>query len=327
MKRFIYTIVLVFFVIILNWLIFEAMPGLSGQLYSVIGGRGRLTNPDQYAKQLALYGLDKPVWVQFVDYVQAMLTFQFGYSYHDAQPVFTAVITSGRLVNTLELIGTSIVISMIMGILLGILVSSRRGSVADNFFVSASLTTFSLPTFFMGIMLIFIFVFTLNWFPVSGVAPPNYLNPSTAPVWWAQIPTRLQYLFLPALTLSLFTYGGFLLLTRATMMEVLNEDYITTARAKGLKGRTILLRHAFKNASLPLVTAGALQFGGILGGAIITETIFNWAGLGRWLFDAVTYKDFPVMQAMFYLIALSVIIANFLSDVIYGIIDPRIRYD
>jgi peptide/nickel transport system permease protein len=327
LKRFLYTIVLVFFTIVLNWLIFEAMPGLSGQLYNVLGNRSSLTDPDKLKKQLALYGLDKPVWEQFFDYVKAMLTFNFGYSYHDAQPISSAVITSGRLVNTLELIGTSTVLSIVIGILLGILVSSKRGSTADNFFVSASLTTFSLPTFFMGTMLIFIFADVLNWFPASGTAPYTFTNPSTAPVWWLQIPGRLQFLFLPALTLTLFTYGGFLLLTRATMIETLNEDYITTARAKGLSGRAILTRHAFKNASLPLVTATALQFGGILGGAIITESLFNWAGLGRWLFDSVVYKDFPVMQAMFYLIALCVIGANFVSDVIYGIIDPRIRYE
>jgi ABC-type dipeptide/oligopeptide/nickel transport system permease component len=111
------------------------------------------------------------------------------------------------------------------------------------------------------------------------------------------------------------------------MIETLGEDYILTARAKGLSERVVLMRHAFKNASLPLVTATALQIGTILSGAIITETIFNWAGLGRWLFDAVIYKDFPVMQAMFYIIALCVIIANFASDVIYGIIDPRIKYE
>ncbi len=327
MKRFLYTIVLVLFTIVLNWLIFEAMPGLSGQLYNVLGNRSSLTDPDKLQKQLALYGLDKPVWVQFVDYVKAMLTFNFGYSYHDAQPISSAIITSGRLVNTLELIGTSTVMSIIIGILLGILVSSKRGSSTDSFFVSASLTSFSLPTFFMGTMLIFIFADVLNWFPASGVAPYTFTNPSTAPAWWLQIPGRLQFLFLPALTLTLFTYGGFLLLTRATMIETLNEDYITTARAKGLSGRAILTRHAFKNASLPLVTATALQFGGILGGAIITETLFNWAGLGRWLFDSVVYKDFPVMQAMFYIIALCVIGANFISDVIYGIIDPRIRYE
>ena len=111
------------------------------------------------------------------------------------------------------------------------------------------------------------------------------------------------------------------------MMEVLSEDYILTARAKGLSERTILLRHAFKNASLPVITSSALAFGGILSGAIITETIFNWNGLGRWLYEAVFFKDFPVMQAMFYLIALSVIAANFVSDLLYGVIDPRIRYE
>ena len=116
-------------------------------------------------------------------------------------------------------------------------------------------------------------------------------------------------------------------MTRATMLEVLSEDYITTARAKGLPERTVLLRHAFKNASLPVITSGALAFGGVLSGAIITETVFNWQGLGLWLFNSVIQKDFPVLQAMFYIIALCVIIANFVSDILYGIVDPRIRYD
>jgi peptide/nickel transport system permease protein len=228
-------------------------------------------------------------------------------------------------VNTLLLLGTSTAIALVLGILLGILVSARRGSFLDNFWVSTSLTTFSLPTFFMGIMMIFVFVFVLNWFPANGLVNAAYLNAGTP--LWAQIPDRFEHLFLPALTLTLFSYGGFLLLTRATMMEVLQEDYITTARAKGLSERVVLMHHAFKNASLPLVTSSALSFGAILGGAIITETIFNWPGLGRWLFDAVIYKDFPVMEAMFYIIALCVIAANFVADVIYGIIDPRIRYE
>jgi peptide/nickel transport system permease protein len=188
------------------------------------------------------------------------------------------------------------------------------------------LTTFSLPTFFIGIMLIFIFVYALNWFPSFGVVSTDYLSPPYPP-WWVLLLDRLQHLFLPALTLTVFSYGSFLLLTRATMIETLGEDYILTARAKGLSERVVLMRHAFKNASLPLVTATALQIGTILSGAIITETIFNWAGLGRWLFDAVIYKDYPVMQAMFYIIALCVIVANFASDVIYGMIDPRIKYE
>ncbi len=325
LKRIAYTIVLIFFVIVLNWVIFEAMPGYAGQLYSVLGNRNKL-GAEILAKQIQLYGLDKSPLVQFVDYVKALLTFNFGYSYASNQPVATEIISSGRLVNTLLLLGTSTVLGIVIGILLGIVVSKRRGSFLDNFWVTSSLTTFSLPVFFMGIMLIFIFVVVLNWFPIGGVANTAFYN-AGAPPFWAQIPDRLSHLFLPALTLTLFSYGGFLLLTRATMIEVLQEDYITTARAKGLSERVVLLRHAFKNASLPLVTASALAFGAILSGAIITETIFSWNGLGFWLFNAVVFKDFPVMEAMFYIIALCVIIANFISDIIYGIIDPRIKYE
>lgn len=329
-KRIIYTIVLIFFVIILNFLIFEAMPGASGVQYSVLGQRNRLGNKD-YDRIVKLYNLNASYTDRFVAYVENLLTFQFGVSYQYHQPVVDQMVIGGvnsRLVNTIALLGASTVIAIIIGIALGILTSKRRGSGLDNLLVSASLTTYSLPTFFMGVLLIFIFSFTLHLFPPGSVIPSVWTQTNLqAPPLWEQIPARLQYIFLPALTLTLFSYGGFLLLTRATMMETLSEDYVLTARAKGLSERVILFKHAFKNASLPLVTASALAFGGILSGAIITETVFNWAGLGRWLYDAVLYKDYPVMQAMFYIIALAVIAANFISDVIYGIIDPRIRYD
>jgi peptide/nickel transport system permease protein len=323
-----YTIVLIVFVIILNWIIFEAMPGQVGALYAVLGQQGRL-GPAQYNKQLALYGLDQPYWVRFYDYVRNMLTFNFGFSYASNQDVTYQMINSGKLVNTLTLLGTSTVLAIIIGTILGIVISRRRGSSLDNFWVTSSLTTFSLPTFFMGILLIFIFAVALNWFPSGGTHPNGWdnLNLNLRPALPLQILVRLQYLFLPALTLTIFSYGGFLLLTRATMQEALSEDYIVTARAKGLSDRAVLFKHAFKNASLPLITNAALSFGAILGGAIITETIFNWDGLGKWLFDSIAYKDFPVMQAMFYIIALSVIAANFISDVLYGVVDPRIRYE
>jgi peptide/nickel transport system permease protein len=236
------------------------------------------------------------------------------------------MITSGRLANTFLLLGTSTIMAIIIGTVSGIIVSRRRGSSLDNFSVISSLTTFSLPTFFMGILLIFIFAVSLNWFP-SGGTYPNIWDVQGFPPLGQQIPVRLQYLFLPALTLTIFSYGGFLLLTRATMMEALSEDYVLTARAKGLGERAILFKHAFKNASLPLITNIALSFGFILSGAIITETIFNWNGLGKWLFDSIGYKDFPVMQAMFFVIALSVIVANFVSDIVYGVVDPRIKYE
>ena len=257
-----------------------------------------------------------------------MLTFQFGVSYDNGQPISQLIVQSGRLQNTLLLLGSSTIMSIIIGIVLGIAAAHRRGSFLDSFSVSASLTTFALPTFWIGLVLILFLAKDLNWFPGGAVSPLDWtLGPSHVPNILAQIPVRLQYLFLPALTLTLFTYGGFVLLTRATMMDSLSEDYILTAKAKGLSQRRILFGHAFKNASLPVITSSALAFGGILGGAIITETVFNWSGLGQWLYAAVVTKNYPVMQAMFYLISLTVIAANFIADVLYGIVDPRIRYE
>ncbi|TLY35866.1 MAG: ABC transporter permease [Nitrospirae bacterium] len=323
-KRVIYTIVLIVFVIVLNWIIFEAMPGQVGALYSCLG-QVKLS-PTFCENQLKLFGYGESPWVKFVDYFKAMVTFNFGYSYQYNAPVTTLMINQGRLANTLLLLGASTVFSIVIGTVIGIIISRKRGSALDNFWVTSSLTTFSLPTFFMGILLIFIFAIALNWFPPGNVVP--YLwNSSTLPSLPEQILIRMQYLFLPALTLTLFSYGGFLLLTRATMGEALSEDYILTARAKGLSERAVLFKHAFKNASLPIITSSALAFGGILSGAIITETIFNWNGLGLWLYSSIQYKDFPVMEAMFFIIALCVIAANFVSDILYGVVDPRIRYE
>ena len=325
MKRVIYTVVLIFFVIILNWIIFEAMPGVNGALYAVLGQSGRLP-PGEYQRQLELYGLDKPYWVQFYDYVRNMLTFQFGFSSRSNLDVTSEMIQSGRLVNTLLLLGTSTMMALIIGTVAGVFISRRRGSTVDTFATTTSLATLGLPVFFTGTLLIYVFAEAVNWFP-SGSNYPSVWDVSGYPTWWAQIPVRLEYLFLPALTLTIFSLGAFLLLTRATMQEALSEDYIVTARAKGLTERAILFKHAFKNASLPLITNAALSFAFILSGAIITETIFDWNGLGLWLFNSIGYKDFPVMEAMFYIIALCVIAANLVSDILYGVVDPRIRYE
>lgn len=323
-KRVAYTLLLIGFVLVFNFIIFEAMPGEVGALYACLGQHN--VPPGACAKLMHDFGYGQSVWVRFYDYVTAMITFNFGVSFASGQEVSYQIISSGRLANTLLLLGTSTALAMIIGTIIGVFVSRKRGSSLDNFSVISSLTTFSLPSFFTGILLIFIFAISLNWFPAGGTYPNNWDLVGYPPLA-QQLLTRIQYLFLPGLTLTVFSYGGFLLLTRATMMEALSEDYITTARAKGLRDRTILFKHAFKNASLPLITNAALSFSFILSGAIITETLFDWNGLGKWLFDSIAYKDFPVMHAMFYLIALSVIGANFISDIVYGIVDPRIKYE
>lgn len=305
------------------------MPGQQGSIIAVTSNSKAINSSTQYQYYLKQYHLDRPIWQQFEEYFVNMLTWNFGTSFQTNKPVISDMIAGGRLMNTLILLGSSTILSIIIGVVGGIIVSSRRGSGIDRASVTTSLTTYSLPTFWMGIAFIFIFVLSLHWLPVpQGSYPAQWGVPGFGPKnIFEVIVGRFQYLFLPMLVLTLFSYGTFLLLTRATMLETLSEDYIVTARAKGLSERSVLFRHAFKNASLPIVTASALSFGAILGGAIITEHVFSWPGLGTWLFDSIGYKDFPVMQAMFFILALSVIIANFISDLVYGIIDPRIKYD
>src|SRR6266700_1063904 len=342
LKRTLNTIVLIIFVIMVNFVIFEAIPGTQGVI-QLLAQSPRLP-PDQKAHLIAVEeekfgvrcgtrpdgsGIPCPIWTKFERYFVDMITFHFGNSYLTGKPVVYDIISTHRLVNTLLLLGVSSVLAIIIGIFLGVITAKKRGGLFDSSMVTASLTTYSLPTFWMALIFIYVFAITLGWFPTGGVVPPTWFsNPALAPRnFLEQIPARIEHLFLPALTLTLFFYGGFLLLTRATMIEALGEDYVTTARAKGLPERTVLYKHALKNASLPLVTAAALQFGFLLSGAIITETVYNWDGLGLWLFNAIGAKDGPVLQAMFFIIALCVIFANFASDIIYGLIDPRIKYE
>lgn len=264
------------------------------------------------------------VWDRYTKYIGNMLTFNFGYSARSGTLVTDELITTGRFANTLLLLGAATLVSLVIGVFLGVLAASRRGSTFDSGSVVISLVTGSLPTFFMGILFIIVFADYLGWFPTGGVTPTDWIRQK--PDFITQIFTRMHHLFLPAMTLTLFIYGGNLLIARATTLETLGDDYVITARAKGLKERTVLFKHVLKNASLPIITIAALNFGFVLAGAIITETVFNWDGLGLWLFEAIGWKDFPVMQAMFFIIALTVVIANFISDILYGWVDPRIRY-
>jgi len=251
-----------------------------------------------------------------------MLTGQFGISFYSQDYVSNEI--AERLGNTLLLVGSAEVLSIVFGVILGVIAAQKRGGIFDSVAVMSSLTTYSLPTFWMGMIFLLIFAFRLRWFPAVGISSFSALNPP--PNAFVYMTDRLWHLILPVSVLTLFIYGGYLLLTRATLLETLTEDYIITARAKGLKERTVLFKHALKNASLPIITNAAIAFGFILSGAIITEQVFLYPGLGMWIWKAIDWVDYPVLQAIFYLIALCVIIANFIADLLYGILDPRIKY-
>jgi peptide/nickel transport system permease protein len=321
-KRFVYMAILVWAVITVNFLIFKLMPGSPMDAYVANVRRYDLT---KYNDLKAHFGLDKPLHMQYWISLVNLLTFNWGNSYNHG-PVLAAI--QDRLPNTLLLMGASTVMTIVLGMLLGVLVAYRRGGLLDTTLVTASLATYSVPIFFLGWIAIAIFALYLGWFPTGLIQPISWdWNP---PHNLLEIVSgRIDHLVLPTATLVLFTVGGWILLTRACVLETINEDYVLTAKAKGLKERTILYRHVLKNASLPLITNVALAFGFLISGAMITETLFSYRGMGLLTYDAISGgsgADLPLLEAIFYILALCVIIANFVADLLYGVIDPRIRY-
>lgn len=320
-KRILFSVALLLMVITLNFIIFMLMPG---------GAISRLANPAKLGptavnEQLRRFGLLDPPLVRFAKYFQNMLTFQFGYSYYTGELISNEIVS--RLTITLTLCLTAEVIAIAVGLVIGVLAAHKRGGVFDLFSSLIAIVTNSLPVFWVGMLLLLVFSFNLGWFPQAHSFPQEWSIPGRWPTNpLVELGVRLQHLVLPATTLVIILAGSYFLLTRASMIEVLSEDYLTTARAKGLSERKVLFKHALKNASLPIVTYVAIEFGFMLSGATLTETVFSYPGLGLWIWQSIEYADFPAMQAIFFIIALCVIIANFLADLFYGVVDPRIRY-
>lgn len=327
-KRVAYMFVLVVVVITINFIIFQLMPGDPLAMYAA---PGRIKSEEYRIYLEEVYGLRDPLHVKYSKYFVNLITFNFGVSYFSQKSISSEM--GERLGNTLLLMGTVTAVSITLGVILGVITAHKRGGLFDSVGVVSSLTTYALPSFWLGMIFLLIFGYYLRWFPLAGTFPREWLDPAiwpTPPQWpqdWAVIIAgRLRHLFLPAFTLIIFSYGGWLLLTRAVMLETLTEDYVVTARAKGLKERTVLFKHALKNASLPLITSAAMSFGFLINGALITEQVFTWRGMGWWIWQSISSADYPALQAIFYVIALCVIIANFTADILYGIIDPRIKY-
>lgn len=327
-KRVATTALTVFIIITLNFVIFDLMPG--SPLNTFIQP-GRIRDPEQLEAIKKLFGLDQPPHIRYLIYIKNMLTFNLGISFQNQKPV--AVEMSERLLNTFLLVGVSTILSMVVGIIVGVYAAHKRGTPLDSGSVLFSLTFYSLPSFWIGLVLLMIFSVYLGWFPIAGATPREWADPQiwpTPPQWpqdWLEIIRgRLYHMALPVTALFLFQVGGYILLARAVMIETLTDDYILTARAKGLSERVVLFRHALKNASLPLITNIALSFAFMFTGAIITEQVFTYRGMGWWIWGAIATQDYPVLQGVFYVLALCVVAANFIADMAYGVIDPRIRY-
>lgn len=324
----------VLFVILLNFFLFRILPGDPARA----GVRDPRLTQEAQQQIRERFGLDKPVIncfeslnppklgsclvnpleTQFFIYVGNLLQGELGISYHSNRPVLDVL--KERLWNTVLLIGAGQVLSIIIGMGLGVLAAWRARTVIDFTALITSLTAWSLPTFWLGIILLF---WGSNTFglPVGGRVTPGGNFTTT----WQVLQDLLRHMLLPTLTYTIIFVGEYMLIMRSTLLEVLSEDYILTARAKGLKTFQILKDHALQNAMLPMVTIIALNLGFTVAGAIQIETVFSWPGLGGAIFEAVGRRDYPMLQGAFLLIAVAVIIANLLAELLYSYLDPRIR--
>jgi peptide/nickel transport system permease protein len=266
---------------------------------------------EEIAAVRADYGFDRPILVQYVEFVGRALTGDFGYSYYHRQPAWDMVAT--RLPRTAQLAFAAIALSIVVAVPLGILAALKRNTWADVLITGLSVWGRSLPNFWLGIMFILLFAVTLGWFPVSGTG-----EFSNRPF--------LAHLFLPALTLAFGLITTLTRLVRSAMLEVLREDHVRTARAKGQGEALVIVRHVLRNALIPVVTVLGLQIGWLLGGAVIIEDVFAWPGLGRLMLTSIMARDNSVVQAALLVSALIIMVSNLLVDIVYTFLDPRIRY-
>ncbi len=292
-------------------LIVFTMLRLSGDPAAILAGD--TASSEQVERIRQALGLNLPVWQQFVTWIGQLLRFDLGTSLFTGLPVTTLI--AQRIEPTLMLALTTIVFSVLVAVPLGVLAAWRAGGWTDRFVMVLSVLGFSVPVFVMGYVLIFNFAITLRWFPVQGYTSP-----------FVDFGRFLTQITLPTLTLSFIYIALIARITRASVMEVLGEDYIRTARAKGQVERKVLFRHALKNAAVPIVTVIGLGVALLIGGVVVTESVYNIPGLGRLVVDAITRRDYPIIQGLILFFALVYIVLNLIIDIIYTIVDPRIRY-
>ena len=303
-------------IVVLNFFLFRMMPGSPER---ILLRNPHLTQATVDAAR-ARWGLDEPVPVQLVKYLAATAQGDFGYSFqYRGQPVGEVI--GNRMWPTIILVGIAEVIAIIFGLALGAYSGWKRGGNVDRVGNGVSLVLYSMPYFVIGMPLIIIFAAELGWFPTSGMLTPGatYASPMD------QLLDFLHHLVLPLLTVSLGLIGGYSILMRSAIIETRTEDYVTTAKAKGLSENRIVRHHAFPNALLPTVTIIAINLGYVVAGVLTAEIIFNWPGLGTLTYQALSVRDFPVLQGVFLILSIAVVMANLGADLLYGVLDPRVR--
>jgi dipeptide transport system permease protein len=302
-----------------------------GDPVEVMMGERRL-DPEQHAEMLHRLGLDQPLHVQYLEYVGRLLHGDLGQSLVSREAVskdFAALFPA-----TVELSLAALLLAVSLGLLLGVSAALKRGSLLDQGVMGVATVGYSMPVFWWGLILIMFFSVNLGWTPVSGrigieFDPERVTGFMLVDAWLSgeegAFKSAVLHLILPALVLGTATTAVIARMTRSSMLEVLREDYVRTARAKGLSPTRVVVVHALRNALIPVLTVVGLQTGSLLAGAVLTETIFSWPGIGKWLIDSIARRDYPVVQAGILISALTFIGVNLVVDLLYGVVNPRIR--
>jgi peptide/nickel transport system permease protein len=312
-KRVFFALMTVLVAVTLNFVIFRAAPGDAATSLA----KCRNCTPEFREALRAELGLDRSKLEQYGIYVTGLAQGDLGRSFVSRQTVWSEL--RQPILNTLPMVGLGYLIAVFLGVFVGVLTAWRRGTFVDSAGVSTSLFFYSMPQQWFGLMLLILFAGVL---PASGVADPfiAFLDPP----WWEVVLDRLEHMILPSLTLGLVLFGQYAIIVRSSMLEALSEDYIMTARAKGLSSWGIVRKHALRTSLLPIATLAALTFGYIIGGDILVEAVFSYPGIGLATYEAVFDRDYPVLQGAFLLLTLSVILANLVADLLYYKLDPRI---
>ncbi|MBK3734887.1 ABC transporter permease subunit [Azospirillum brasilense] len=300
---------------LINFFLLHLAPGDAAQ---VLAGESGAATPEYMEALRRQFGLDQPLYVQFLRYLGNLVTFDLGYSFRQSLPVSELILQ--RLPATLLLMGTAIGFALVAGCSLGFLAARRAGKLTDTVISIVALLFYATPVFWVGIMLIVVFSVMLDWLPVGGMTSVEASLSGLALVGDVAL-----HLVLPAVTLGLFYLAIYARLMRAAMLEVYGQDFVRTARAKGVRPRRIAWRHVLRNALLPIVTTLGVQLGSILGGAVLVETVFSWPGLGRLAFAALFQRDLNLLLGILFCSSVVVVLVNIAVDLVYTLLDPRIE--
>ena len=303
--------------VLMSMLVFAGVFAVGNPIDSLVGPQA---TQEDIRQTIEAFGLDKPLWYHYLSFLRGALQGELGKSFAFGVPAIGLILE--RMPATLELASLATLLALTLGVPLGLWAGLRPDGLADRSIMSASILGFSLPTFWLGLMLIMVFAVTLGWLPASGRGETRLLL--GVPVSFLTL-DGLRHLVLPAITLSLLNIAMVIRLTRAGAQEAMLQDYVKFARAKGLSERRIVGIHVFKNILIPIITVLALQFGSIIAFAIVTETIFNWPGMGKLIIDAIQLLDRPVIVAYLMVIVVLFVFINLAVDLLYTFLDPRIR--